>query len=183
MPQAKEENFGISEYELARFLCDEFDIAIEEEASYLKHFKKFAVLNMDGVKEVDLRENIPYKDGFDTDDGEFCFLEELDVELDMENDFFLITPKSKKSLNSQFKRETHAYLHPSLGVLEGQKVEIISEIGSVVLPVHLSEDVRGDCVVIYSGTPGVNNLTPSYHSYEGKSAVFQDVKVKIKTVD
>jgi anaerobic selenocysteine-containing dehydrogenase len=180
MPKVKEVDFGISEYDLAKFLCDEFDIELKDEEEYIKHYKKFAVLNMDGVKEVESREPIPYKDGFDTDDGEFCFLEEYDFEMDMVEDFFLITPKSKKSLNSQFVREKYAYLHPSLGVNDGDKVEIISEVGSVVLEVKTDENLRGDCVLIYSGTPGVNNLTPSYHSYEGKSAVYQDLKVKVK---
>ncbi|NPA66911.1 MAG: molybdopterin-dependent oxidoreductase [Epsilonproteobacteria bacterium] len=180
MPLVKEETKGISEYDLAKELCEEFDIEIQSEEEYLKHFRQYGVLNMEGTKEVDTREDVPYQDGFDTDDGEFCFLEELDFEMDMLEDFFLITPKSKTSLNSQFKRDKYAYLHPSLGVKEGEEVEIISEVGSVRLPVKLTEDVRGDCVLIYSGTPGVNNITPSYHSYEGKSACFQDLKVKIK---
>ncbi len=182
MPKIKEEDFGISEYDLTRFLCNEFDIEIKEEEEYLKHFKKFAVLNMDGIKEVESREEIPYKEGFDTDDGEFCFLDELDVEMNFEDDFFLVTPKSKKSLNSQFVREKYVYLHPSLGFLDEQEVQVASEIGGVVLPVKNSEDVRSDCVLIYSGTPGVNNLTPDYHSYEGKSAAFQDLKVTVKSL-
>ncbi len=180
MPKVKEELFGISEYDLAKELCEEFDIELKSQEEYLKYFRQFGVLNMDGVKEVESRENIPYKEGFDTDDGEFCFLEEFETEMDMMEDFFLITPKNKTSLNSQFKRDKYAYLHPSLGVKEGEEVEIISEVGSVRLPVKLSEDLRGDCVLIYSGTPGVNNITPSYHSYEGKNACFQDLKVKIK---
>ncbi len=183
MPKVKEVDFGISEYDLAAALCEEFEIDIQSEEEYLRHFKKYAVLNMEGVKEVESREDVPYKEGFDTDDGEFCFMDELDFDMDMENDFFLITPKAKSSLNSQFKREKHAYLHPSLGVKDGEMIEVISDFGSVVLPVKTTEDVRGDCVLIYSGTPGVNNITPDHHSYEGKSAVFQDVKVKIKTVD
>jgi hypothetical protein len=35
-------------------------------------------------------------------------------------------------------------------------------------------------VLIYSGTKGVNNLTSSKHSYDGKSAIYQENKVKIK---
>jgi hypothetical protein len=35
-------------------------------------------------------------------------------------------------------------------------------------------------VLIYSGVSGVNNITPSYLSYEGQSAVYQDKKVEVK---
>jgi len=180
MPKIKEEEGRISEYELARFLCDRFGIDLKSEEEYVKHFRQYAVLNMEGVKEVESRESTPYQDGFDTDDGEFCFLEEYDFDMDMEEDFFLITPKAKTSLNSQFKRERFVYLHPSLGYIDNEEIEISSEVGSVVLPVKNSEDVRSDCVLIYSGTPGVNNLTSDLHSYEGRSALFQEKKVKIK---
>ena len=180
MPKVKEEHFGISEYDLAKFLAENFGVELRSEEEYLEHFKRFGVMRIEGVKEVENREDIPYKEGFDTDDGEFCFLEEFDFDMDMENDFFLLTPKSKKSLNSQFKREKYVYLHPSLGYRDGMEVEIASEVGSVVLPVKTTQALRSDCVLIYSGTPGVNNLTPDYHSYEGKSAVFQDLKVTIK---
>ncbi len=180
MPKVRDEEDGIGEYELARYLCDAFGVQLEDEEHYLKHFRKYAVMNMEGVKEVESRENVPYKEGFDTDDGEFCFLEEYDFEMDMEEDFFLVTPKARTSLNSQFKREKYVYVHPSLGFVDGEEMEITSDIGSVVLPVKTSEDVRNDCVVIYSGTPGVNNLTTDLHSIEGKSAVYQEKKVKIK---
>ena len=182
MPKVREEEHGISEYELARYLCDAFGVQLEEEEFYLKHFRQYAVMNIEGVKEVESRESIPYKEGFDTDDGEFCFMEEYDFDMDMEEDFFLITPKARRSLNSQFKRERYAYVHPSLGLVDEESIEISSEIGKVVLPVKNSEDVRDDCVLIYSGTPGVNNLTCDLHSFEGKSAVYQEKKVKIKRV-
>ncbi len=182
MPKVKEEPFGISEYDLAKQLCEAFGVALESEEHYLNHFKQFGVMKIDGTIEVEKRQSVPYKDGFDTDDGEFHYLEEIDFEMDMENDYFLITPKAKTSLNSQFKREKYVYLHPALGFTNEEEVEIVSEVGSVVLPVKNSEDVRTDCVMIYSGTPGVNNLTTDKHSYEGKSAVYQEKKVQIKRV-
>jgi len=155
-------------------------VELKEEEFYLKHFRQYAVMNIEGVKEVESRDKIPYTDGFDTDDGEFCFMEEYDFEMDMEEDLFLITSKAKTSLNSQFKRERFVYLHPSLGFTDGEEIEISSEVGRVVLPVKNSEDLRSDCVLIYSATPGVNNLTTDLHSIEGKSAVYQEKKVKIK---
>lgn len=182
MPKVKDALSGISEYDLAKALCEEFDIEIKEEEEYLRHFRKYAVMNIEGTKEIETRESIPYTEGFDTDDGEFCFLEEIDVEMNFEEDFFLITPKSKTSLNSQFKRQKHVYLHPSLGYVEGDEVKIVSEVGEVILPVKTDESVRSDCVLIYSGTPGVNNLTTDKRTYEGNAAAFQELKVRIEKV-
>jgi len=161
---------GISEYDLTRFLSDKFCIELEDEEFYLQHFKSFRDRKI---------ESTPYKDGFDTEDGEFRFLEEYDNDFNMSDDLFLVTPKSKNSLNSQFRCEDSIYLNPKLRFNDGESVKVESIVGSAVFKVKLSNDVREDCVLIYSGTNEVNNLTTSKHSYEGKSAVFQDVKVKI----
>ena len=185
MPKIKDVDFGISEYDLAKFLCDEFGIELKSEEEYIKHFKNFSVTNIDGITEVEKREEIPYKEGFDTDDGEFLFLDELDIEINLDNDddaLFLITPKSKTSLNSQFNRQSCVFLHPSLGYKDNDEVIIYNDIGEVRLKVKNDDRLRSDCVLIYAGTPGINNLTPSYHSYLGKTAVYHDKKVKIKKV-
>ena len=193
MPKQKESNFGISEYDLTAYLCKEFGIELKLEEEYLAHFKSFAKEVEDGSFVVKGRENIPYQNGFDTDDGEFLFLEEIEVdksankiqmrkrkkEKKVSNELFLITPKSAKSLNSQFKRDNLVYLHPSLGYEDRERVTISSEIGSVSLLVENSDALRKDCVLIYSGTEGVNNLTTALHSYEGKSAIFQELKVQV----
>ena len=180
MKQALELDYGISEYQLSRYLCESFDIDLQTQEAYIEHFKSFAKPLDDGSLEVKGREKTPYKDGFDTDDGEFCFLDEYENDFDMSNDFFLITPKSKKSLNSQFKREDEVYLHPSLGFEDSERLVISSLSGECELRVKNDESLREDCVMIYSGTKGVNNLTSSKHSYEGKSAIYQENKVKIK---
>ena len=164
---------GISEYDLSAFLCNEFGIKIESESFYIEHFKSF--------KDRDI-EDIPYKDGFDTDDGEFLFLEEFESDSKSDDKLFLITPKSSKSLNSQFHRESYVYLHTSLGFKEDEEVSISSENGSVKLKVKNSDDLREDTILIYSGTKGVNNLTTSKHSYDGKSAIFQENKVEINSL-
>ena len=182
MPKMSDADSGISEYDLSAYLCKEFGIELGSEEFYLSHFKNFSVQKMDGVWHVENREEIPYKEGFDTDDGEFCFLDELDQDFNMNEKLFLVTPKSLKSLNSQFQREESVYLHPSLGFDDGEFVCVSSARGSVTLPVKLSEDVRADCVLIYSGTKGVNNLTTSKHSLDGKNAIFQELKVEIAKV-
>jgi len=195
MSQQKESTIGISEYDLAAYLCREFSLSLEPLAFYLEHFKSFALLQEDGSYVVKGREDTPYQNGFDTDDGEFLFLEEIEIDKGANkivlrknqhkkrktsNELFLITPKSPHSLNSQFNREEHVHLSAALGFEEGELVEVSSSVGSVHLKVKINDDLREDCVLIYSGTKGVNNLTPSFHSYEGKSAVYQENRVTIQ---
>ena len=180
MNKQVESDIGISEYDLAAFLCKEFNIELKSEQEYIQHFKNFGVKKINGCFEVEERDAIPYKEGFDTSDGEFVFLEEFEVQTDeAEDELYLITPKSHTSLNSQFHRDKYVYLHSSHGYKEGENIEITSENGSVVLTVKHDDRLRKDTVLIYSATPGVNNLTSSKHSYEGRSAVFQENKVKI----
>ncbi len=179
MPQIVERSSGISEYELVAQLCDWFDIALQSEQEYLDHFASFIDENKMG-STVKNRDVIAYEKGFDTDEARFIFMDEFDFEYGDEKKLFLITCKSAKSLNSQFHRDNHVYLHPNLGFREGEKVEVVSEIGSVRLAVKHNSNVREDCVLIYSGVHGVNNLTPSYVSYEGDSAVYQDKKVEVR---
>jgi predicted molibdopterin-dependent oxidoreductase YjgC len=135
---------------------------------------------MDGSWYVEDREEIPYVNGFDTDDGEFIFLDELDSKIDEDEESkYLITCKSQKSLNSQFNREEYVYLHSSLGFDEDEMVKVTSANGSVELRVRHNDDLRSDTVLIYSGTKGVNNLTTSKHALSAKSAIFQENKVEI----
>ncbi|MCJ7766711.1 MAG: molybdopterin oxidoreductase, partial [Thiovulaceae bacterium] len=126
------------------------------------------------------RETVPYSAGFDTDDGMFCFLEEYSFDADLENDLFLLTVKSERSLNSQFEREEKVYLNASHGFKEGEMVRISSDNGALELEAALDERLRDDCVLIYSGTPGVNLLSDSKLSYEGKNAAYQEKKIKVE---
>jgi len=171
---------GISEYDLSAYLCKEFAIELESEEFYLKHFKNFSVVRINGCLVVEDREAIPYSDDFDTDDGEFLFLEEFEPYNSKNTKLHLITPKSATSLNSQFNREEYVYLHSSLGFEDENEVTISSVNGFVTLKVKNSNDLREDCVLIYSGTKGVNNLTSSKHSLDGKSAIFQENRVEVK---
>lgn len=182
MEKQTESEIGISEYDLAKYLCESFDVELKSEEEYLEHFKSFGVMNINGVFEVENRDSIPYKDGFNTDDGEFLFLEELEVLQETEEGMLhLITPKSPHSLNSQFARENCVYINSSHDLQEGVEIKISSDNGSVILPVQINEALRDDCVMICSGTKGVNNLTSSRHSLDGKSAVFQENMVSIIT--
>ena len=172
MKKVKDCSYGISEYDLSFYLCKEFGIELKSEEEYLEHFKSFEKRDI---------EEIPYKDGFDTEDGEFLFLEELELPKIKSDAIYLITCKNPKSLNSQFKRENKVYLNSSFGYENNDLVTISSVNGSVSLHVGINEDLRDDCVLIYSGTKGVNNLTTSLHSYEGKGAIYQENRVKVST--
>jgi len=180
MSKVASSDVGISEYELAAYLCKEYALPIESEEFYLKHFKSFAIKRDDGLFYVDKREEIPYENGFNTEDKEFVFLDELNSKVDEDAGMYLITCKSQGSLNSQFNREESVYLHSSLGFSEGEVITISSINGSVELKVKHNDDLRADCVLIYSGTKGVNNLTSSKHALSTKSAIFQENKVEIK---
>ena len=179
MPKVVESETGITEYDLAAKLCNAFDIDIDSELTYLEHFQAFGER-----READMvvkgREEIPYSDGFETDEDEFCFLEEYDLAPDDGKDLFLLTVKSAKSLNSQFDRDDKVYLNSSHGFSEGERICIRSGNGELELEVAIDTRLRDDCILIYSGTPGVNVLTDSRLSYEGKNAAYQENKVKVE---
>ena len=179
MPKQKETKIGISEYDLSALLCQTFDIPLQSEAAYLAHFQSFAKKTKENMYEIS-REALPYKNGFDTDDGEFIFLEEFEKVNLSDETLHLITPKSKTSLNSQFQREAYVYLHSALGFKEDSLVDISSVNGTITLKVRVNNDLREDCVLIYSGTPGVNVLTSSKHSLEGLCAIYQENRITLK---
>jgi len=179
MHQQLETDKGISEYDLSAFLCKTFEIKIQSQEEYLKHFKNFSQENSNGTLQVKNRETTPYQNGFDTDDGEFLFLEEFEKPDYSKEGYHLITSKNPKSLNSQFYRDDTVYLHSSLEFEENSLVTLSSEFGETILKVSYNDDLREDSILIYSGTKGVNNLTSSQHSYEGKNAIYQENRVKI----
>lgn len=195
MPKIVESEIGISEYELASYLCKKYKIELKSEQEYIEHFKSFAQESNDGTLVVREREDVPYREGFDTDDNEFVFLEEIEIDRSVNKivltknrgkkrkkskELYLLTPKSATSLNSQFKREESVYMHSEADYSEGESVIVASSVGSVTLRVKHNDALRMDTVLIYSGTKGVNNLTSSEVSWEGNSAVYQEEKVTIQ---
>ncbi len=195
MPKLQESKIGISEYDLTSFLCKEYKIQLKPEQEYIEHFKSFSHKSDDGSLIVSARENLPYRNGFDTDDNMFVFLEEIEIDRSINKivltknrdkqrkrskELYLITPKSTTSLNSQFKREEFVYIHSDLGYNEGESIVVSSSVGSVTLVVKHKDTLRLDTLLIYSGTKGVNNLTSSEISWEGDSAVYQEEKVTIQ---
>jgi hypothetical protein len=59
-------------------------------------------------------------------------------------------------------------------------VKVTSSYGELIADVMNDDRLRNDCILIYSGTKGVNNLTPSIKSIDGDGACFGEVKVKIE---
>lgn len=179
MPKIEQSDIGISEYDLAAHLCQHFAIMIPTEDEALKHLES-QIETRDGVGYRRNRPSIPYEEGFATESGEFQFIDEIDLSIDTGGDFFLITAKSPRSLNSQFRRSSGVYMHPECGFEEGTTVLLSSVNGSAQMEVIFDERLRNDCLLIYSGTPGVNFLTPAVLSFEGQSAAYQEHKIKVE---
>ena len=182
MPKLQEAKSGISEYDLTQELLVEFGFdALEIPTFYIDKILENSE-EKEGYRVSKSHEKIPYHDTFYTDEGKFVFVDEVDDEGLREQGFFLITSKYKRSLNSQFKRATKAYLPMESGFEEGDKVRIYSKYGAYIFEVALDARLRDDSILIYSGTKGVNYLTPDKLSEEGESAIYQDVKVKVEKV-
>jgi anaerobic selenocysteine-containing dehydrogenase len=197
MNRVLDSDIGISEYDFTQSLFDAFGFeGFKSEETYidlwLEQCEKEGEYYLSPIHQV-----IPYKEGFGEEgEDEFEFIEAYDDDFvntkrfrryrkerkhkPKEVTFWLLSPKSSKSLNTQFIRGNQVQLHPEVGYSEGEKIRVSSEYGEHAFTVKLNEDVRADCVVITSNTIGVNYLTPSILSEEGENACYQEVKVKIE---
>jgi len=179
-PMLRAEAEGIGEYELAAHLCSAFGIAIPAEEACIESILASAEPAEPGYFRVRNRAQRPYEQGFGTDGGTFEFLDEVDYDFNLDEGLFLLTSKNPRSLNSQFRREHAVYVHPDLGFAEGTRLRISSGVGSVELEARHDPRLRRDCVLVYSGTPGINNVTTSRLSDEGTNAIYQDEKIKVE---
>lgn len=179
MSQLRESSIGISEYTLAQRLCETFHLSILDEDECLERLYKQIEL-VDGMEMKIIHPDIPYNEGFATEDKKFLFIDKAQLKCSSEDGLFLITPKHPRSLNSQFHRENGIFLHPKCGFNEGSKVKVSTKVGTITLIVHYDCALRHDCALIYAGTPEVNVLTPSLLSYAGENAVYQEFKIKVE---
>ena len=155
----------ISEYDLAKYLIEKFSYEpLKDEDEVLEYYEN---------------NKVEYEK-FDT----FEFIEELDVEPLYKNktdeNFYLITAKSKKSLNSQFNNDNHVYLHPSSGFEDGNEVKISSPYGSSQFKVKTSFYIKENCAFFYAGNKYVNYLTPNKEDEDSFSAMYQEVLIQIE---
>lgn len=146
----------ISEFELAKILVPQ----INDEDFYLSCFEK-----KESKYEIE----------------SFDFIDDIDVEVENlgENEFYLLTSKTKNGLNSQFFDSEFAYFSQSSGVEDGQIITLKSKTGTADFIAKQSQDLRKDCVLIFAGTKNINFLTTSMSSKNGSSAIFQEQKVKL----
>jgi len=190
---------GISEYDFTKYLFDAFNLAgLESEQYYIDAW--LTQCKKQGEQYVSpAYEEVPYAEGFGEDgEDEFEFIEDYDddfintkrftkVRTSKKNKvederFWLLSPKTNKALNTQFKRNNQVQMHSDAGYIDGDKVVLISDNGELELEVILNDDVHTTCVVVTSNTIGLNVLTPAMVSNEGESACYQEVKVAVEKV-
>ena len=161
--EAKENT--ISEYKLATYLIEKFGFkALKSEDEIIEYYTNAKVEN-----EV-----------FET----FEFIEEVEIEHLYKNktssNFYLITGKSKNSLNSQFTIDNHVYLNSLSGFKDDDIVRISSAFGEANFVVKLNDDVKNECAFFYTGNKKTNYLTPNKADEESFSAMFQEVLIEIE---
>ena len=199
MNRVVDSDIGISEYDFTKTLFEAFGFdGLESEAAYIEKWlsqceEKNGFLCSPGHEEI------PYEEGFgESGDDEFEFIDDYDDDFinpkrftkyrkrsttkPKDETFWLLSPKSSKSLNTQFFRDDRVQIHPDVGFEEGQEVRLVSEHGEQTFRVHLNEDIRPNCVVVTNNTVGINYLTPAILSEEGHNACYQEVKVRIEPV-
>lgn len=184
MPKFVESEIGISEVDLTNHLCTAFGFEkLPEEKVIIEEIVGNNIFEKDGYLRNKEYVEIPYSNGFYTDDEKFQFMDELDDVVCEAEGFYLITCKQRHSLNSQFKRDTHIYLPPVCDYRDGDLVRAVSPYGEAEFVVKIDPDLRDDCVKIFSGTPGVNYLTPDELSLEGDSAIYQETRIVLEAVE
>ncbi|MFK5975967.1 MAG: molybdopterin-dependent oxidoreductase [Sulfurovum sp.] len=195
----QESEIGIDEYQFTKYLFEAFGFdGLKSEKEYIDFWLNQCSKNGDEYISP-AYQSLPYSDGFGENGGdEFVFIEDYDDDFidtkqftksrkrkqkeETEKEYWLISPKSSKSLNTQFKLNDKVKLHPDLGYSDGDRVKISSLYGEVELVVENSKDIHLNSLLITNNTKGVNNLTPPMISEYGNSACFQEVKVTITSI-
>ncbi|KYJ86468.1 molybdopterin-dependent oxidoreductase [Sulfurovum riftiae] len=197
MNRVKESDIGISEYDFTKYLFERFGFdGLKREEDYIDLWLDQCE-KRDGQHVSPAHHEAPYEEGFgEENDDEFEFIDDYDDDFintkrfrkyrkvsknkPKDETFWLLSPKSAKSLNTQFVRDERVQLHPEAGYEEGERVRVSSNYGSYEFTVKVNEDVKSNCVVITNNTVGVNYLTPSILSDEGENACYQEIKVTIE---
>jgi len=191
MNKVMDSDIGISEYDFTKRLFDAFEFTGLESETYYIDTWLTQCQKQDGQYISPAYEPLPYERGFgEYGDESFKFNEDYGDELMIakrfpkvdDGQFWLLSTKASKALNTQFKRNNTVQIHPESGYLEGEKVLLGSEFGALELEVVLNEDLRTNCVVVTNNTLGLNILTPSIISEKGENACYQEVKITIEKV-
>jgi formylmethanofuran dehydrogenase subunit B len=200
MHKVVESEIGISEYDFTRYLYGLFGWdGLESEQYYLDAWLTQCKKHR-GHLVSPAYEPLPYAKGFGREGGEpFHFIDDFQDDFintkrftkyrkksqakPKEQRLWLLTPKTSKSINTQFVRDDRVVLNPVHGFAEGESVQVSSEHGEGHFRVHNSEYLRADTALITNNTIGVNCLTPCIVSEEGESACYQEVRVKIERTE
>jgi len=178
MPKVVDSDIGISEYEL----CRRLGVELKSEKEYIEQIKNSNLAFRNGRAISKTFEVVPYENEFYTDSGKFEFFDDFDddfTEEDIDEGFYLIAAKQNKSLNSQFKTDQYLYVPTSLNLKDDDKITLSNGIYECVYMVKNDENLRDDCMLLYSGNIKANMLTPHAMSEEGKAAIYQEIKCKI----
>ncbi len=190
--------YGISEYDFTSEMLQKFGFnALEDEEEYINLWLNQCQERSGYYLSPAYRE-IPYRDGFGEEDDEFEFIEDFYDEFETSKrltrvcksskkakiitEYWLVTPKAKNALNTQFKRDNRIIIHPSLGFLDNEEIIALSKYGKHKFIVKNSISMRIDTALIYANSVGVNYLTPDILSEEGDNACYQEVKIKINKI-
>ncbi|MCB4760635.1 MAG: molybdopterin-dependent oxidoreductase, partial [Sulfurovum sp.] len=192
---------GISEYDFTKVLLERLGFDnLEGELYYLEKWIDQCKKSDEGYYIAPGYTPCPYEEGFgEEEDDKFEFIDDYDDHFidtkrfrryrkqrkNNSNDttFWLLSPKSAKSLNTQFVRDNRVQLHSKIGYKEGEEVKLASEYGEQIFIVHTNDNIKPNCAVVTSNTIGVNFLTPSILSDEGESACYQEIKVSIEKIN
>ncbi|HIP12270.1 MAG TPA: hypothetical protein EYG97_00730 [Arcobacter sp.] len=158
----EENDTAVSEYELTSYLMDAFNFEkLLNEDEYLDCFKE------------KVNERLKIK---------FTIKETKNVDLlsMKEDEYYLLASKSKNTINSQFKYDEYAYVHPSLNLKDEQKIILSSNIGSIEIRVKNDNSLYPKAILIYAGNKDANYLTPDVVSEYGDNACFQEIKLTYK---
>jgi anaerobic selenocysteine-containing dehydrogenase len=190
-------DFGISEYDFTSELFKRLGLdGLKSEDEYISFWLN-QTIKKDNYYLSPAYQEIPYKNGFGKDENkEFEFIDDFEDYFEtnkaftkarkkskkeiISNEYWLVSPKAKNSLNTQFTRDNKVIVSNKLGFDNGEKIIAYSKWGRHEFIVENSCFMREDTVLIYANTVGVNYLTPSIISEEGNSACYQEVKLKLK---
>ncbi len=194
MHKVLDEPHGISEYDFAQAILRRLALEpLEPEEDYLAQWHAQCKEGKGALRSPD-HDPLPYAEGFGPEgDEEFVFIDEYEDDGEprafrsfrkgytstFDGHYWLLSPKHRHGLNTQFERGRYAFLPLSAGFAAGERVRLANEQGDLELEVRISEELREDCVMVYAGTPGLNRLTPGYASDEGEGACYGEARVEL----
>ncbi len=155
----------ISEYNLTKYLFDTFKFdGLKKEKEILDYYIKYQPKAYEFEK--------------------FEFIDDIEVEhlyeKKLKEQYYFITAKKKKNLNSSFKIDNYLYLNPQTGYKDGDIVTLSSKYGNAKFEVKTTFDVKKNCVLCYAGNKNANYLTPYQSDESSHSAMYQEVLVNIE---